>query len=58
MKLSEFFDRGEFVVTGEVGPVKGALMSCGMYLWIPRFSFKTRSRGAWAVRVAEIDVKL
>ena len=25
MKLSELFDKGEFVVTGEVGPVKGAI---------------------------------
>ena len=25
MKLGELFDKGEFVVTGEVGPVKGAI---------------------------------
>lgn len=25
MKLSEVFDRGEFVITGEVGPIKGAV---------------------------------
>ena len=25
MKLSELFNKGEFVVTGEVGPVKGAI---------------------------------
>ena len=25
MKLGELFDKGKFVVTGEVGPVKGAI---------------------------------
>ena len=25
MKLSTYFDKGEFVVTGEVGPIKGAI---------------------------------
>jgi hypothetical protein len=25
MKLGELFDKGEFVVTGEVGPVKGVI---------------------------------
>ena len=25
MKLTALFDKGEFVVTGEVGPIKGAV---------------------------------
>jgi len=25
MKLSTYFDKGEFVLTGEVGPIKGAI---------------------------------
>lgn len=32
MKLSELFDNGEFVVTGEVGPVKGAIPRDESYL--------------------------
>lgn len=32
MKLNELFDKGDFVITGEVGPVKGAILRDENYL--------------------------
>ena len=32
MKLNELFDKGEFVITGEVGPVKGAILRDKNYM--------------------------
>ena len=32
MKLKELFDKGEFVITGEVGPVKGAILRDESYV--------------------------